>query len=416
MLTENAKDGALSQPHSLARGLAVLYGSTFLAGMWSMIVPAVPLLTVEFGISPGVAAQIMTALAVGRFVGNPASGVVLDRFGTRAALLAGPALAACAAVVAAVVPRFEAMLVAVSVIGFGDNLWTFGREIAGVELARHDQRGRVLSGFHGVNNFGLSIGPLAGGALAQAIGFRAAFLAYAICAAVAVLLGFAGGEARAAARAPKSILHSSPAAAVRQWLGGLKALFHEIDPTLRVTYVVLVLATLTSFVHRVTMQSMLPLYATAYLALNPGEIGLLFSIMGIFVFAMIFPAGFIIDKVGRKWATVPSTGLPALVFLLIPFTTSFFQLAVLMSFMGIANGLSLGSIATSTYDVVPAAARGRLQAFRRFTAETGSVTAPLLGGFLADRFNPGVPFWTYAPLLIVSALLLAVGARETLRR
>ncbi|HEY1373813.1 MAG TPA: MFS transporter [Candidatus Binatia bacterium] len=417
MLTENAKDGALSRPNSLARGLAVLYGSTFLAGMWSMIVPAVPLLTREFGISPGVAAQIMTALAVGRFVGNPASGVVLDRLGTRTALLAGPALAACAAVVAAIATRFEAMLVAVAVIGFGDNLWTFGREIAGVELARHDQRGRVLSGFHGVNNFGLSIGPLAGGVLAQAVGFRAAFLAYAICAAAAVLLGFGEGETRPAARAAKKrAVYSSPAAAVRQWLGGLKALFHQIDPALRATYVVLVLATLTSFIHRVTMQSMLPLYATAYLALSPREIGLLFSIMGLFVFAMIFPAGFVIDKVGRKWATVPSTGLPALVFLLIPFTTSFFQLAVLMSFMGIANGLSLGSVATSTYDVVPAAARGRLQAFRRFSAETGSVTAPLLGGFLADRFNPGVPFWAYAPLLIVSAVLLALVARETLRR
>ncbi len=381
-----------------------------------MIIPAVPLLTVEFGVSPGVAAQIMTALALGRFVGNPASGVVLDRFGTRAALLAGPALGAIAAVLAAVAPRFDVMLVAVACIGFGDNLWTFGREIAGVELARHDQRGRVLSGFHGVNNIGLSLGPLAGGALAQAVGFRAAFLAYAACAAGSVLLGFGSGETRAIERAATSIVRSSPAAAARQWLASLRALLHEIEPGLRPTYIVLVFATLTSFVHRVTMQSMLPLYATARLALNPSEIGLLFSIMGIFVFAMIFPAGFVIDKVGRKWATVPSTGLPALVFLLIPFTTSFFQLAVLMSFMGIANGLSLGSLATSTYDVVPASARGRLQAFRRVCAETGSVTAPLLGGFLADRFNPSVPFLVYAPLLVLSAALLALVGRETLRR
>lgn len=381
-----------------------------------MIIPAVPLLTVEFGVSPGVAAQIMTALALGRFVGNPSSGVVLDCFGTRAALLAGPALGAIAAVLAAVAPRFDVMLVAVACIGFGDNLWTFGREIAGVELARHDQRGRVLSGFHGVNNIGLSLGPLAGGALAQAVGFRAAFLAYAACAAGSVLLGFGSGETRAIERAATSIVRSSPAAAARQWLASLRALLHEIEPGLRPTYIVLVFATLTSFVHRVTMQSMLPLYATARLALNPSEIGLLFSIMGIFVFAMIFPAGFVIDKVGRKWATVPSTGLPALVFLLIPFTTSFFQLAVLMSFMGIANGLSLGSLATSTYDVVPASARGRLQAFRRVCAETGSVTAPLLGGFLADRFNPSVPFLVYAPLLVLSAALLALVGRETLRR
>lgn len=402
--------------HPLARSLAVLYASTFLAGMWSMIIPTVPLLTAEFGISPGVAAQMITALAFGRFVGNPASGIVLDRFGTRAALLSGPSLGAAAALIAAVAPRFEVMLIAVAFIGVGDNLWTFGREIAGVELARQDQRGRVLSGFHGVNNVGLSLGPLAGGALAQAVGFRAAFFAYAICAAASVLLGFGGGTPAPARREKVKARAASHANGILQWLTGLKALFHQIDPSLRATYAVLVFATVTSFIHRVTIQSILPLYATAYLALSPSQIGLLFSIMGIFVFAMIFPAGFIIDKVGRKWATVPSTGLPALVFLMIPFASSFFQVAVLMSFMGVANGLSLGSIATSTYDVVPAAARGRLQAFRRVCAETGSVTAPLLGGFLADRFNPGVPFLVYAPLLVLSAFLLAVVGKETLRR
>jgi MFS family permease len=120
--------------------------------------------------------------------------------------------------------------------------------------------------------------------------------------------------------------------------------------------------------------------------------------------------------VGRKWATVPSTGIPALAFLLIPFAGSFFQLAVLISFLGIANGLSLGSLATSTYDVVPAHARGRLQAARRTVAEIGGVTAPLFGGYLADIFNPGVPFLVYAPLLILSAVLLALVGRETLMR
>jgi MFS family permease len=89
---------------------------------------------------------------------------------------------------------------------------------------------------------------------------------------------------------------------------------------------------------------------------------------------------------------------------------------VLISFLGIANGLSLGSLATSTFDVVPASARGRLQAMRRTIAETGGVGAPLLGGYLADQFNPGVPFLAYAPLLILSAILLALFARETLQK
>jgi MFS family permease len=131
---------------------------------------------------------------------------------------------------------------------------------------------------------------------------------------------------------------------------------------------------------------------------------------------MILPAGFVIDKIGRKWATVPSTGIPAIAFLLIPFADSFLQLAILLSFLGISNGLSLGSLATSTYDVVPDHARGRLQAARRTIAEIGGISAPLFGGLLADKFNPGVPFLAYAPLLILSALLLAWVARETIQR
>ena len=65
---------------------------------------------------------------------------------------------------------------------------------------------------------------------------------------------------------------------------------------------------------------------------------------------------------------------------------------------------------------VPASARGRLQALRRTMAEIGGVGAPLLGGFLADSFGPGVPFLAYAPLLVLSAVLLATVGRETLER
>jgi len=276
----------------------------------------------------------------------------------------------------------------------------------------------VLSGFHGVHNIGLALGPLIGGLLAEAVGFRAAFLAYAACAAISVPLGFSGQAnppPRRVARKPE-LAADAGGIPLLQRLNRLGALFKEIEPDLRPTFVVLVLATFTSFIHRTTLQSILPLYANSRLGLSPSEIGLLFSIMGVFVFIMILPAGIIIDKIGRKWATVPSTGIPALVFIFIPFSGTFFQLALLMSLMGVANGLSLGSIATSTYDVVPPSARGRLQAVRRTLAETGAVGAPLLGGFFSDAYSPGVPFLIYFPLLVLSAVLLAVIGRETLKR
>jgi len=386
--------------------------------MWSMVVPALPVLAKSFGISAGTAAQIITALALGRFAGLPVSGVVLDRLGTRSALIAGPALSCIAGLLAAGMPWFSLILALVFLIGVAESVWVIAREVAGIDLARPDQRGRVLSGFHGVNYLGFALGPLFGGMLAETAGFRATFVAYAVCAALSVLIGLSVQNSRSSYESHSTLkpIKGWELSSALDRLRSLRDLFHQIQPDLRATYAVLVFATFTSFVHRVTTQSIVPLYASSELNLTPKEVGLLFSISGFTVFAMILPAGFVIDKVGRKWATVPSTGIPALAFLLIPFSENFLQLAVLLAFLGISNGLSLGSLATSTFDVVPANARGRLQAARRTMAEIGGVGAPLIGGILADRFGPGVPFLAYAPLLVLSAVLLAAVGRETLQR
>jgi MFS family permease len=398
------------------RSLVTLYTSTLMAGMWAMVVPTIPVLAKHFAITPGTAAQLITALSVGRFAGMPISGVVLDRFGARTAMIAGPLIACVSAIIASLMPWFTLILIPVFFIGIADSIWVIAREIAGVDLVRADQRGRVLSGFHGINYLGLAFGPLIGGVLTERVGFRAVFLAYGACAALSTVIGWRlEGRVHAApasTEAKTTLGWSFAAIAFR--LRGIRDLFHEIRPELRATYIVLVLATFTSFAHRVTTQSIIPVFASEMLRMSPKDIGLLFTISGLSVFVMILPAGFVIDKVGRKWATVPSTGIPAIAFMLIPFTDSFFQLAVLLSFLGVANGLSLGSLATSTFDVVPAHVRGRLQAARRTLAEIGGVSAPLVGGYLADKFNPGVPFLAYAPLLILAAVLLAVVARETL--
>lgn len=403
---------------STTRSLITLYASTLLAGMWAMVVPTIPVLAKHFAITPGTAAQLITALAVGRFAGMPISGFVLDRFGARTALVAGPLMACTAAVVASLMPWFSLILIPVFFIGIADSIWVIAREIAGVDLVRADQRGRVLSGFHGINYLGLAFGPLIGGLLTERVGFRAVFFAYGACAALSTVIGWRieARQHQTPRVAEARIARGLSFAAIAERLRGIKNLFYEIRPELRATYVVIVLATFTSFVHRVTTQSIVPVFASEMLHMTPKDIGLLFTISGLSVFVMILPAGFVIDKIGRKWATVPSTGIPAIAFLLIPFADSFLHLAVLLSFLGVANGLSLGSLATSTFDVVPAHARGRLQAARRTLAEIGGVSAPLIGGYLADKFNPGVPFLAYAPLLILAAVLLAAVARETLER
>lgn len=401
------------------RNFSLLYGSSLFSGLgWGMVLPTIPVLAGSFDISVGTAAQTVTAWATGRFFGTPVSGILLDRTGPRVMMVGGAAVTGAAALVAFMSPAFAGLLLALFVIGAADAVWAMGREVSGIDLTARNQRGRVMSGFHGVHNGGYTLGPLLGGFLTVSAGFRSVFIAYALAAALAVLCGLAvdrpartgGGAPSPAARVGRKSL------GLRYWAGRIVALYREVAPPLRRTYAVLVFATGASLMFRLTLQSMLPLYAGAHLGFTPVEVGVLFSISGAVVFFMILPAGFVLDKAGRKWATVPSTLLPAVVFLIIPFAGTFLQLAVLVSLTGVANGLSLGCLATSTYDVAPRHARGRLQAMRRTLADLAGLGAPLAGGMLADAFHPGVPFLALTPVLWLSALLLAFVARETLER
>ena len=399
-----------------SRGLLNLYSGTVLSGFgWGMVLPITLVIALAFGVSEGVVAQLVTAFAVGKTAGIPVAGILADRFGTRSSLLGGPALIAIGMLAAAASPWFLLLPVAMFIAGTGDSLWALGREISGVDLVRRDQRGRVLSGFHGLHAAGMAIGPIVGGFLADAVNFRAVFLEYAAVGGAAFVLALVAHNAKASHRPQASPTNAGGGAkGIRGRIAATGALLKELEPHMRTTYLVLVFATVAAFMFRMTFQSMLPIFAGSELGFTPLQIGALFSISGALVIAMIVPVGFILDKIGRKWATVPSTALPGLAFLLIPFTDSFVQLAILVGICGVANGLSLGSLAASTYDVVPEHARGRLQAIRRTVAEIGGVGAPLLGGLLLTVFNPGAPFLAYAPVLLLGGVLLAFVAKETL--
>ena len=398
------------------RGFSALYAGTFFSGAWAMVLPTIPVLARQFDVSAGGAAQIVTAFAAGKFVGTIVAGVLLDRMGTRVAMIAGPLLASLAALCVVWAPGFLVILLLALVMGAADSVWAIAREVAGIDLAHRSQRGRVISGLHGVHTIGAAFSPFVGGWLAETFGFEAAFVGYAAATALSVPLGFAASETVVHHREQRNDAPQGWNPAIIKRLRGVKYLYREIEPGLRSTYRAITFATLVNQSQRVIVQSMLPLYAAYYLHLAPTQIGMLFTISGIIVFTMILPAGYLMDRVGRKWCTVPSTAIPGGVFLLIPLTDNFTQLAILAGITGLAQGLSLGSLATSTYDVVPAHARGRLQALRRTIAELGSGVAPLIGGYLANTYNPGVPFLVYAPLLLLSAALLALVGKETLQR
>jgi MFS family permease len=403
-----------------ARGLSTLYGTSLVASFGhGMTFPTIPLMVAHFDVSLFWGAQIVTAWSIGALLGTPPAGIIVDKFGARVALLLGPMLIIGGALTVVLSPWFWLVLFAMVFAGMGNSTWMIGREIAGVALVNPEQRGRMMSGFMGTNTAGMALGPALGGVLGDSIDFRAVFLGYTIAGVVVLALSLLAPVKKS----DEALSRARPGSAgpkVPFWspmrIMGIPGLVREIEPGYRATYVALVFATFTMMLYRMVLQSMLPLYVVLFRGFTASELGFLMSLQGIFVIIMILPAGLIMDKLGRKWATVPSTGIPAIAFALMPLADTRVEIGGLLVLLGLASGLSLGSVATSTYNVIPAHARGRLQALRRTTSEVGGIMGPLVGGRIALMANPGVPFLAAAPLLVIAALLLAFVAKETLVR
>lgn len=368
-----------------------------------MIVPAVPLLGRTFGVSMGLAAQVVSAQVLGRAVSLIPSGVLLDRTGFRMGMVIGAFIAVISVVVTAFAPAFWIILLSQFCWGIGLTLWRLGRELAAIDLVKVEQRGRQMSALFGIQASGTALGPAIGGIILDLWGFQSLFLIFAAMATVVLAIS-----------ATVRDTHERVAVSRREIFNFAR--LTQVEPYFRGTYLVLILATFGAMLRSEVLNSMLPIYVVDELGYSATHVGFIFFVIGAITFSMIVPAGVISDKFGRKWATIPPALLSGIAFAAYPLVTGSPGLMVLAVMLGIANGMALGSMTTYTYDIVPYRTRAQLQAMRRTIGEAGAFAGPLLGGVIANLYGAAFSFLFFAPLHLLAAFLLIFVAKESLPR
>jgi MFS family permease len=389
---------------SLARIIFNIYVPSVLMGFGlGMLLPTLPIVARSFGVAPEVAAQAVTALLIGRTVSYFPWGYVVDRFGRRVAMTVGPLIATAGVLTIATTPWFSLVLVGMTLVGAGEGLWSLGREIAAVEQIRAEQRGRVIGAFFGVSSAGTTLGPVVGGQLTDWAGYAAVFVVAGLFALMVSGIGLTYRDSPTRKRrAPTEKRRFRP--------------FEAIAPGFLTTFQVVMFASVCSMLRGTSVQSLLPVYVVSDLGYSASEVGYLFGVAGLVQLLMIVPAGFVSDKIGRKAAVVPAALLGALSFVGFALSGGPTGLVVSSVILGLASGMATGSMTSFTYDMVAPDARGSVQAFRRSIGEVGAFSGPILGGLVAGLSHAGVVFAVFAPLHLISALLVALVARETLHR
>ncbi len=368
-----------------------------------MIIPTIPAIAEGFAVSPGLAAQMVTAQSLGRALSLLPAGTLVDVLGGRRCMIFGPLIVALGAAISALTPAYWLLLAAQFLGGVGSTLWQLGREITAIDVVSRERRGRLMSGFFGLGALGMAAGPVLGGALIESLGFRAVFVAYlGVSLLVAALAAVMEAPEVSRVRVRRPLFQ----------IGRLS----EVSPYWRATFAVIIFGSFADHLFRVTLSSLLPLYVVTQRGFGVTDVGTLFGLYGFLNVAMIIPTGFMSDKLGRKAVSIPCAIFLAASYLVFYFAGDFTLLLVATALNGLGAGLSNGSKATYSYDVIPEESRGRLQALRRVTTESAGLLGPAIGGLLTDLYSPGAGFFAFAPLQVVSALLLIFVARESLRR
>ena len=158
----------------------------------------------------------------------------------------------------------------------------------------------------------------------------------------------------------------------------------------------------------------IPLFAADVLRLDVGMIGLIVSITSALELMMVLPAGWVMDKWGRKFAMVPCFVLQGIGLMMVPFTVGPLGLLLASALMGFSNGLGSGTMLALGSDLAPPEQRGEFLSLWRLVGDSGLLGAPLLVGTVADLLVLSASAWAVGAAGIGAGLIFAFLVPETL--
>ena len=132
--------------------------------------------------------------------------------------------------------------------------------------------------------------------------------------------------------------------------------------------------------------------------------------------SMFYPAGIIMDRFGRKYATIPCFFIFATGMAMVPFMKSFASLLIATIVMGLGNGLGSGTMMTLGADLAPREGTGEFLGIWRLIGDFGGVTGPLVVGNIAEVWSLGGSAFALAGIGYIAVAIFLWLVPETLQQ
>jgi MFS family permease len=392
-----------------AQLLYAVYVPTFiLAFCQGMLALLLPVYVLDLGLSFSLIGLVLAGYGIGTLIGDLPAGGIQDRIGNRRSMTIGICVMGLGMLALSQSERVVMLVLCGISIGAGAALWNVSRHAYLANNTLNSSRGRAISIFGGVNRIGMFAGPITGGYLSAEAGMQTAFFFCGVVALLALifpLLFVRDGQAELPPGQQTSMARS-----YRHLLSYLRSNGWLVTPA---GFGMICAQTI-----RAGRQTIIPLYAATVLGLDVDKIGLVMGIAAAVDMSMFYPAGYVMDRFGRKFAYVPSFLLQALGMALIPLTGSFAALLAVTSLIGFGNGLGSGTMLTLGADLAPPKGEG-MGAFLglwRLIGDTGHTSAPIIVGTIADALSLVPSIYVIAIIGLGSGSILGLFVPETLKK
>ena len=392
-----------------AQLLYAVYVPTFiLAFCQGMLALLLPVYVIDLGLSFSLIGLVLAGYGIGTLIGDLPAGGIQDRIGNRLSMTIGICVMGLGMLALSQFERFLMLVLCGISIGAGAALWNVSRHAYLANNTLNESRGRAISVFGGVNRIGMFAGPIIGGYLSAEAGMQTAFAFCGVIALLALTFPLLFVRSGHGELAPDE--RTSMAVSYRRMLAYLRSNAWLVTPA---GFGMICAQTI-----RAGRQTIIPLYAATVLGLDVDKIGLVMGIAAAVDMSMFYPAGYVMDRFGRKFAYVPSFLLQALGMALVPLTGSFATLLAVTSLIGFGNGLGSGTMLTLGADLAPAKGEG-MGAFLglwRLIGDTGHTGAPIIVGTIADALSLVPSIYVIAIIGLGSGSILALFVPETLKK
>ena len=379
-----------------------IYVPTFLMGMGlGAILPVIPLATRQLGAGLGLIGIVAALRGVGNVSMDLPSGVLVSRANRKNLMMWATGGLAAVAFIAVFCRSLLLFAVLMFLMGGFNALWMLTRLSYLKTVFPVNKRGKGLSLMGGVSRIGSFVGPVVGGLLGKYLGFSAAFGIQAICSFLAFLMVTTAIRYRDAEPVPTT-------------MSGLQGLWHVLK-THRRSFTTAGTAIVALSIVRSGRQLLLPLWGD-WIGLDVASIGLVMGLAAGLEMTLFYPAGYIMDRWGRKWTAVPCILILSLSLALIPLAHSFASLLLLSLLAGLGNGLGSGIQMTFGSDLAPERLTGEFLGLWRLVGDLGTAAGPMLIGSLAQAVT-----LAFAPILtagfgLAGAVWMILIVVEPLRR